>query len=371
MSRTIEKFSTKVDFPVYCTGFTPSGDILLGGGGGSGNTGVKNKLALFKLKIPEKTIENITETILSGEEDRPTCIAFHNEENIFSCGINSSEEKIIIGENNNCRIFKYSNEKIELVKTIQTMTSTNVDDYQKVTAFSQDGKLLATGGTDSKLTVLNYPSLRVVFPPVNFNKQEIYDLDFDPTGNQLLVVSVNTLKILSSKKGECVHEIEKPVFRKSSRCQFRACRFGKGISARFFYTVVNMTSESRTFIVKWDAVTFERISTKVIGKRRITAFTISDNGKFLGFGASDHSIGICDSQTLKVLLHVPKVHGFPPTTIAFSHDSTLIVSGSADNTVHILQLPENFNPGIFQLALILIGILIAFIAIFYQFNLIE
>ncbi|PKK75032.1 hypothetical protein RhiirC2_737536, partial [Rhizophagus irregularis] len=195
MSRTIEKFSTKVDFPVYCTGFTPSGDILLGGGGGSGNTGVKNKLALFKLKIPEKTIEKLTETILSGEEDRPTCIAFHNEENIFSCGINSSEEKIIIGENNNCRIFKYSNEKIELVKTIQTMTSTNVDDYQKVTAFSQDGKLLATGGTDSKLTVLNYPSLRVAFPPVNFNKQEIYDLDFDPTGNQLLVVSVNTLKI--------------------------------------------------------------------------------------------------------------------------------------------------------------------------------
>lgn len=65
----------------------------------------------------------------------------------------------------------------------------------------------------------------------------------------------------------------------------------------------------------------------------------------MGFGASDHSIGICDSQTLKVLLHVPKVHGFPPTTIAFSHDSTLFVSGSADNTVHILQLPENFNPG--------------------------
>jgi prolactin regulatory element-binding protein len=65
----------------------------------------------------------------------------------------------------------------------------------------------------------------------------------------------------------------------------------------------------------------------------------------LGFGASDHSIGICDSQTLRVLLHVPKVHGFPPTTIAFSHDSTLVVSGSADNTVHILQLPEKFNPG--------------------------
>lgn len=92
---------------------------------------------------------------------------------------------------------------------------------------------------------------------------------------------------------------------------------------------------------------------------------------------------------------MPKVHGFPPTTIAFSHDSTLVVSGSADNTVHILQLPEKFNPGtvniiftflliflviyliiiftlgIIQLFLILIGILIAFVAVFYQFYLIE
>ncbi|CAG8543006.1 7763_t:CDS:2 [Funneliformis mosseae] len=85
-----------------------------------------------------------------------------------------------------------------------------------------------------------------------------------------------------------------------------------------------MASISKTFLVKWNATTFERCSTKVIGKRRITTFTISDNGKLLGYGASDHSIGICDSQTLKVLLIVPNVHGFPPTTIAFNHDSTLV-----------------------------------------------
>ncbi|RIA98720.1 WD40-repeat-containing domain protein [Glomus cerebriforme] len=371
MSRTLTKFSVKVDFPVYCTVFTPSGEILLGGGGGTGNTGVKNKLVLFEPKLSEKSLEKLTETILSGEEDRPTCIALHTKENIFSCNINSSEEKIKIGENNNCRIFQYSNEKIELIRTVQTITSTNEDDYQRVNAFSQNGKLLATGGTDSKLTVLKYPSLNIAFPPLNFNKQEIYDLDFDSTGNQLLVVSANTLKILSTKKGESIHTIEKPVFRKNSRCQFRACRFGKGITAGYFYTVVNMTSESRTFIVKWNAVTFERVSTKAIGKKRITAFAISDNGKLLGFGTSDHGIGICDSKSLKVLLFVSKVHGFPPTTIAFSHDSTTVVSGSADNSVHIIQLPEKFDSGGFRLFLILIGTLIAFYAIFYQFYLID
>ena len=85
---------------------------------------------------------------------------------------------------------------------------------------------------------------------------------------------MKTLRILSTKEGKCIHEIEKPVFKRSSQCQFRACRFGKETSAGFFYTVVNMSSESRTFIVKWNAVTFERVLTKVIGKRRITAFAI-------------------------------------------------------------------------------------------------
>ncbi|CAI2176012.1 13452_t:CDS:10 [Funneliformis geosporum] len=340
MSRTLEKFSIKVDFPVYCAGFTPSGEVLLGGGGGPGNTGVNNKL------LSEKTLEQVVEVILNKEEDRPTCIAIHNEDNIFACGINSTAEKINHGSNNNCRIFEYSNE------------NTNEDDYQKVAAFTQDGKLLATGGTDSKLAVLKYPSLDVAFPPVNFSKQEIYDLDFDSTGNQ--VVRIDCKMFLLSSFG-CFREILENSFNKKW-----ACRFGKGTSAGFFYTVVNMTSISRTFLVKWNATTFERCSTKVIGKRRITTFTISDNGKLLGYGASDHSIGICDSLTLKVLLIVPNVHGFPPTTIAFNHDSTLVVSGSADNSVHIIQLPETFNTGGLQLIIILIVTLIVLYYIFYQ-----
>ncbi|CAG8543026.1 7764_t:CDS:2 [Funneliformis mosseae] len=156
----------------HLLGFTPSGEVLLGGGGGPGNTGVTNKLVLLKCKLSERTLEQVVEVILDKEEDRPTCIAMHNEENIFTCGINSTAEQILQGFNKNCRIFEYSNE------------NTNEDDYQKVAAFTQDGKLLATGGTDSKLTVLKYPSLDVAFPPVNFSKQEIYDLDFDSTGNQ-------------------------------------------------------------------------------------------------------------------------------------------------------------------------------------------
>ena len=88
----------------------------------------------------------------------------------------------------------------------------------------------------------------------------------------------------------------------------------------------------------------------------------------MGFGASDHSIGICDTQTLKVLLLVPKVHGFPPTTIAFSHDSALVVSGSADNTVHIIQLPEKFNSGTVHIIYIYLFLLVIIFIIIFTFR---
>ena len=41
------------------------------------------------------------------------------------------------------------------------------------------------------------------------------------------------------------------------------------------------------------------------------------------------------------LLSVLKAHEFPPTVIRFNPSSTLLVSGSPDNTVRAVVIPEN------------------------------
>ncbi|CAG8528893.1 3303_t:CDS:10 [Paraglomus occultum] len=340
-----EHFTAGTEFPVYCTAFSPAGELLVGGGGGPSRSGVQNKLALYKVDPTAKKIEQLTEYKLEKGEDAPMSMAIHPEDNVVVCGINGKEESIAAGENFSCRIFNYSNEKIDLVDKKQASSSKKSYDYLKVIRFSRDGKLLALGGTDSKLTVYKYPSLAPAFPPINYNKEEIYDLDFSSDGKQITALSEKNLGVWATEDGKLVQTIERPVFQKTVDAQFRACRYGQGEYAGFLYVVVNPSSRRRAYIVKWDVGTWNKVASKAVASKPITTFAISDDGKYLAYGSSDLSVGICDSRTLRVLLRLPDVHSFPPTTIAFDHSSSILASGSPDNSVHLVMIPKTIGQG--------------------------
>ncbi|CAG8508862.1 9469_t:CDS:10 [Ambispora gerdemannii] len=333
----IEKHSWDIDFPVYCAGFSPAGELLIGGGGGASKTGV-----LYSLQVTNWKLDKLSEIELATDEDAPSSMAFHPEDNVIACAINSNEEKIKAGENQNCRIFRYSNEKIQSVNRIQTLTSKNPNDYQKVTAFSKDGRYLATGGSDSRLMVLKYPSLDVAFPPVNYDQKEIYDVDFDTTGKQLCAYGL--LKTENASRPLIV------LFLKKLRNVYSG---HAEASESFLYTVINSTSRNKAFIVKWDQQTWDKVAERIVSKKPIVAFTISDNGKLLAYASSDMSIGVVSSDNLRVLLKVPNVHQQPAVALSFNHDTSLLVSGSFDNTVHIIKIPEKFGIAV-PLALIVI-----------------
>jgi prolactin regulatory element-binding protein len=46
-----------------------------------------------------------------------------------------------------------------------------------------------------------------------------------------------------------------------------------------------------------------------------------------------------------VLTEVKKAHGFSITSMAISPDRRILVSGSADNTCRVVDLPLQFAPG--------------------------
>lgn len=106
---------------------------------------------------------------------------------------------------------------------------------------------------------------------------------------------------------------------------------------------------------------------KKVGDKGLTAFDISSDGRFLGYGSSDLSIGILDPKTLTPLCTVLKAHEFPPTAVKFDPTTKLIVSGSADSTLRIVAIPEvvgGFSWTV--ITLVLMAMLVVIIAIVMQ-----
>ncbi|KAG6833732.1 hypothetical protein H0H87_001164 [Tephrocybe sp. NHM501043] len=68
-------------FPVYSSSFLSENELVLGGGGGQGKNGVKNKLIaqrLFKVGT-DRSLDPITEIELQLGEDAPMSMAADNK----------------------------------------------------------------------------------------------------------------------------------------------------------------------------------------------------------------------------------------------------------------------------------------------------
>ncbi|KAI8602483.1 WD40-repeat-containing domain protein [Dissophora ornata] len=283
-------------------------------------------------------------------------------------GINSAINKIEAGENENCRVFQYSDEGIEAVHNKGTLGSKNPDDYQKVTRFSVDGTKLATGGTDGNVALLKYPTLSPVMPVTHFKGHRILDLDFSADGKHIAAVSSQNLWIIAADTGRVVETITNPVLNKKKPFEFMTCRFGRGAFSDILYTAVNGDKKQRPFVCMWMTSKWTRIRTLSVGSKPISACTVSPDGKLIAFGSSDMAIRICSSKTLQVLMTVPKAHALPVTSLTFNSDASLLVSGSVDATCRVIVVPKTFpkNNNFVMLVLALLFLFLAALVQIYQ-----
>ncbi|GJJ68831.1 prolactin regulatory element-binding protein [Entomortierella parvispora] len=364
----MSNFSFKAGIPIFCVGFTRDDHLILGGGGGSGRSGVANKIAIYKVDATAKTLTVVSERVLSREEDAPMSLSVHPKEATMAFGINSATNKIEAGENENCRVFEYSDEKIEPVHNKGTLASRLPYDYQKVTRFNKDGTVLATGGTDGVIALLNYPALTPVMPVTQFKGHEILDLDFSADGAHLAAVSEMNLWIISAETGRVLEVITNPVLNKKKPFVFKTCRFGRGAFSNVLYTSVNGDKHQKPFVCMWDASNWTRIRTLTVGSRPISACTVSADGKLIAFASSDMGIRICSSKTLQVLMTVSKTHELPVTSLAFNSDGSQLASGSIDTTCRIISVPKTFpkNNNFVMLVLALLFLFLAALIQVYQ-----
>ncbi|BGP51350.1 hypothetical protein JCM10450v2_007288 [Rhodotorula kratochvilovae] len=359
-------FPLDVRFPVYSIAFTDDDTVVLAGGGGSSRTGVKNRLSMYTVDVKKRQLSLVEEHELSKEEDAPMTIAVHPPSHALVAGINSSAAQLEKGVNENVRVFSYDDKAIKYEKRKQTITSTDPDHYQKVTAFSRTSSspLLAVGTTNSQLSLLTFPALEDVLPSLSYDGEEIYDADFNDEGDMLVGTSSNKLCVWSTKgaaeedgsEPEPLQVIERPVLKKELACTFRAAKFGRGQTAANLYTVVNASpagpkmrkppaGSKKAFVSLWDARAWKLLKTRTVSQKPVTAFDVSDDGTLLAYGSSDLSVGILDAVTLRPILTVLHAHDFPVTALKFNPSASVLVSGSADNSIRVIEVPSAAQRG--------------------------
>jgi prolactin regulatory element-binding protein len=379
---------------------------VVGAGGGASRTGIKNKLRLFRVSDDRK-LHALSELELEKDEDVPMSMAAHPQSRTLVCGINSSAEKLQKGENENCRKFSASTDehKFAQLATCSTLTSGNLDDYQRVTVLSPNGKYIVVGGAHD-FSLLDYDSLSPVTPSIHVSEGEIYDATFSSSrlflavSSKLLVYALPThvdgdehyskakddvLRSTSAKRAlDVIKTIELPSISgvpSRSNLTFRAVRLHP-IHQDTLYSVINVTlprgkheklAKRRAYVFKWKITekdgTFHA-GVEIIRKvcdGNLTCFDVSSDGRLLAFGASDYSLGVLDSNTLAPLLSILKAHEFSITTLRFSPDSKLLVSGGVDSSIRVVSIPEVLGGQSWSaIIFVIIAILIIIIAVLMQ-----
>ncbi|SCV73170.1 BQ2448_7095 [Microbotryum intermedium] len=374
-------WSLDVAFPVYAMVFIDDETIVLGGGGGSSRTGVKNRLSMHKIDLIKRQFHLAAEYELSKTEDAPMTIAVLPETKSIVAGINSDPQTLARGKNENVRLFTYTDNEIVFEKRKQILRSTSEDHYQSVTAFARTKPylhLIALGSTNGQFSVLTFPELQEVLPTIEYDGDEMFDVDFHDdasmvsslfkgvrwvlgAGANKLCIWPTTTPADKSQPFSALQVIERPIVAPHLSCTFRSAKFGRQVTKDNIYTIVNSTpkvrsrkpgkNDKKSFVSVWDAKEWKLKKTRTVSMKPITAFDISvvidasADGTMLAYGSSDLSVGVLDAQTLRPIVTLLSAHGFPVTSLQFSPSGHLVVSGSADNSIRIIHVPPRDKRG--------------------------
>ncbi|KAI9142357.1 hypothetical protein BKA69DRAFT_1067881 [Paraphysoderma sedebokerense] len=141
--------------------------VLSGGGGGPGRSGVKNKITIFSASPNWDSLTIHSDYEFSKNEDSAMSVAIHPKEKVVFASVNpaqantkqSKEDKEKEKDSKtdatgNCRLFKWEDKAkslSSLSSNVSTVEKNSMEEYQRVSAFSPDGKYLACGTTAGKV----------------------------------------------------------------------------------------------------------------------------------------------------------------------------------------------------------------------------
>jgi len=322
-------FST--EYPLYAITTTPSGYVLVAGGGGSSRTGVPNAIELYTLVNGHARLlcrfTDITGAVMN--------IAVHPREEVAAAGIDgtmrlfslSSEELNKTGgasrKQSRSTVIEQAIPRISAAGS-QFTDFSNEGGFQKVVRFSGDGSRIATGGADGTVRLWTFPSMRQQCVMME-EKAEIDDLDFDPLGARLVSVASTPHAIIwrtldGRKEGSLSWFVNKSL--DDSPYLFKRCRFSSlNGTVRLFTILIPRPGEKRSsYIVSWDTLNWQELKRASINQAMPTALATSVDGRYVAVGDSEGFVTIFSTIDLSVICK-EQAHGLFVTDLVFVGDT--------------------------------------------------
>ncbi|KNZ61044.1 hypothetical protein VP01_145g2 [Puccinia sorghi] len=349
-----QHYQLHLDTPIYSSTFINPTTIIIGAGGGTTKSGITNKITIINI-----TTKHENQLNLQKGDDVPMSMHYDPLNNLLICGINSTETP---EKNTHLRTFLLDKNQSQLkLKSVQTLlTYQSNDDYQRITCLSpQAPKLLAIGGTNNQLELLNYPTLKPAFKTL-WCEQQLYAVDFHSDGSQGKLTHPHLIREIERPTTEtnctfrnAMYAPSLPPQKKEKRNTltfFLICiRYGRGMNSSMLYTILNHLpsrgssvwggkDQRKAQLISWKLGSGDRERCKLISSKPVTCFDVSASGRLVAFSSSDLSIGILDGASLRSLLSILHAHEFPVTSLKFSPDDSRVVSCSADMTMRVIEL---------------------------------
>lgn len=334
----------KVDFPLYTLQTLTNRHVIVAGGGGASNTGVANGFEIFELSHNGKRF--VAEEVMRHETGPNV---------VMTCSVRSIQNRTYLtaGQESHCQLYKVNIRMVDaaemrrgsfraengLVRRRRRTVSENDniskknnvsntekrmsfeirpcdsvqtdfsnDPLQRVVRISNNGKLMATGGIDTKVRVWTFPKMELLYVLEKHTK-ELDDLDFSPCDTTLVSIGKDGLACLWSTAG-----LRPPLL--TLTCQppngnkylFRRCRFGPNEDkedAHRMFTIANPLSRSgkqKGLLQLWDPKDGSLRKTVLVNES-LSALTVRDDGRFVGVGTMfSGSVDIYIAFSLQVSL---------------------------------------------------------------------
>lgn len=321
--------------------------VLLGKASDQGEDG--RRTAILQLLCYNFKPDSLSELNVLPEEDVPVSMVVH-----------PGVDGVILSFSKGCKFFELDGNSKLKVSDIVLSAMQDIGP-QKCLAFSADGSKLATGGEDGHLRIFEWPSLQVLLDQPKAHSS-FKDLDFsldsaflastsnDGPARVWDIIKAAPLATLTRDQGESID----------------FCRFSRDGTKPFLFCTVTKGGKSR--IAVWDITTWRKLGGKKFLDNPISAFGISQNGKFLSIGSTKGDISIIDVRQMQVQHSIKRAHpGAVITSIEFASNGRALLSVSPEWAARVNPIPCERDWKDWEIYLLLLTMVLISVILFYIF----